>query len=1485
MPRWSTGKRASTLATAADEREESEDVPETTSPEEEARLEAWLSALPGVTGPDTMLGYYPGTDGSIDLTRAHASGLAQLLAGRRTRLSTLLRERHDYTRAARAARNLRAKSHELANERGVDAGHLAAGLATWTSAVGGKPRRVSAPVLLAAVALTVRPEQDDFELKLTEQARINPALVRHLRSIHRIDVDAPAIEKLAYSTARLDPQPVLDRIRTLIAPIAGAQVESRLLVSTFADLEESLEDPSISAAHPVLAALASTSGSVHPAPEPLDDSRFKALDERDPEEEFLVLDADVDQQLVIDAVRAGDSLVVEAPPGTGQTQTAVNALATLVESGRSVLVIAERRASLAELHRRCDELGLGSLALQLGATVTPGQLRQQVVRSIVRNEKSQEPRLQGVYRVLRERRHQLMDHVASLHNVRERWGCSPYEAMQSLAALTSLHPAPSTTVRLKRSVLDSIRDRAGLSERLRRAAELGSFSRAAAESPWHGARLVTRRETEEARELAARLATEVPALEERMNAVAEHAAIRLERTVGGWGRQLELLVAVRESLDKFTPDIFDRPVMDLIAATAPAAWRRERGIEVTALQRSRLRRVAKEYVRPGVHLADLHSSLVLVQSQREAWSACAVSQRHPSVPSGLAELREAYVAAERGLRRLGAIVAPTKLGGRLLETDIAELRTRLDALAEDSRILRSLPERTLLEDELREHGLTDLLADLTEREAAPAVVTAELELAWWQSVLEAMISGDDYLAMSDGEQLRRAESEFARADRAHIASGAARLRWRLAREWAEAIERHPREAESLRAILKDGRISLTALERQSPRLIRPLVPVWMCSPYALAAALPRDRRFDAVLLLDADSMPLRAALPGIGRGQQIIAFGDPQVANPRPFSVSVEQQAGQPLAPSVDSALTALSRVLPSVRLRTTYRSVDEDLDLQLSRRFYSGRLRRLPDGPSVTGLDRPFLLEYLPDGTGLPSGEDGGVESVAAEVNRVVDLVFDHARHRPGVSLAVVTASAHHAARVGEAIRLQMANHPDLVAFFSGGTEPFRVVHIDRAGGLVRDHVIFSLGFGRTPHGRAMHHFGPLSEPGGRRRFALAMSRARHSLHVLSCFQPSELDVTRLSEGASDFYELLDRELGGNTQLGTPATRAAASAEALGADPLVTDLGDRLSSRGARVWHHYDGAVDMAAAIDPVLTIGREDHETSVPVAVESDGTARYRSMSVRERTRQRPELLGRLGWKHFTLWTIEVFTDPSGCAEMIAGELGLATDADENGTAGFLDGAWGGGHDGRHRPVTSAQAWEADGRTRSQRESEGTTAMSERDEAQGPDRRDRAGSADSADGGRGSEGPAGAGPDASGAAAAGPEGFGSWFADRDAADAEDPSAGEAGAAGGADAYADSGDSDANGGSTDEAGPQDGGTSAEADRDEAEAAAGEPTETGELRRPRGSRRVTVPGTGPAEADEPESAAVQRPYEPVTRRSAERARERWLKEQRPPHWG
>ncbi len=40
----------------------------------------------------------------------------------------------------------------------------------------------------------------------------------------------------------------------------------------------------------------------------------------------------------------------------------------------------------------------------------------------------------------------------------------------------------------------------------------------------------------------------------------------------------------------------------------------------------------------------------------------------------------------------------------------------------------------------------------------------------------------------------------------------------------------------------------------------------------------------------------------------------------------------------------------------------------------------------------------------------------------------------------------------------------------------------------------MFSLGYGRTPHGRVLSDFGALGRPGGERLLAVAMTRARRS-------------------------------------------------------------------------------------------------------------------------------------------------------------------------------------------------------------------------------------------------------------------------------------------------------------------------------------------------------------------------------------------------------
>jgi hypothetical protein len=157
----------------------------------------------------------------------------------------------------------------------------------------------------------------------------------------------------------------------------------------------------------------------------------------------------------------------------------------------------------------------------------------------------------------------------------------------------------------------------------------------------------------------------------------------------------------------------------------------------------------------------------------------------------------------------------------------------------------------------------------------------------------------------------------------------------------------------------------------------------------------------------------------------------------------------------------------------------------------------------------------------------------------------------------------------------------------------------------------------------------------------------------VLTCFEPSDLDPDRLTTGALDFFELLQRELGSD------AGRSPAAASGGNEDPLVADLVDRLRHRGAEVWDHYAGVLDIVAVRPADLradgSAAAVQDERPAPLAIESDGTSRYGSMSVRERSRLRPQVLERMGWRYMPLWTIEVFTDPEGCAERASALIGL--------------------------------------------------------------------------------------------------------------------------------------------------------------------------------------------------------------------------------------
>ncbi len=312
-------------------------------------------------------------------------------------------------------------------------------------------------------------------------------------------------------------------------------------------------------------------------------------------------------------------------------------------------------------------------------------------------------------------------------------------------------------------------------------------------------------------------------------------------------------------------------------------------------------------------------------------------------------------------------------------------------------------------------------------------------------------------------------------------------------------------------------------------------------------------------------------------------------------------------------------------RLEWHYRSRDERL-IAFSNAQPSLYDWSLTTFPGVAGGDclRHVLVPWQPGGVGRPGGSgDDDQESVADEVDRVVDLVLEHARTRPRESLGVIALGITHADRVAESLRRARADHPDLDEWFDGGPdghEPFFVKNLERVQGDERDAILLTVGYGKTADGRLLHRFGPLNLEGGERRLNVAITRARARMTVVSSFSSADLDPTRVrAEGARMLGRFLAYAESGGVQLGGAARTRPAP------DAFERSVHAALAAEGIPVEAQFgrSGSWIDVAARHP----GRPDR---LVLAVEGDG-ATYRAGATVPRPRppaRRAPVPPRLGW-----------------------------------------------------------------------------------------------------------------------------------------------------------------------------------------------------------------------------------------------------------------
>ncbi|MFM6980876.1 MAG: hypothetical protein ACKOWE_05680 [Micrococcales bacterium] len=1164
--------------------------PESTSKSPTELWDSWRLQLSELGGANPLRNFELNDSAQIDLTKSHPGGLAQFVSSGNVKLSNLVRDPLALTKANAAAYRIHEKARSLREAFGIESTYLVGAVASLT----GSGYDLSLPVLLWPIALDAL--ADDYQVQRIAEPLVNPELVSSFEDCFNVKIDQRKLLAKLNDGSDLVPMSVLEYLSDLGSNGNQLELKRVLAIGNFA--------PDVHAnRHQANVAMGSAAEALASANQNTGDLSADSV--------LNVFDLDSNQQNLIKRALAEENFAVETLPGCGYTQTVAAILANFAYQQKRVLLVANRSQTISEVTDRLTQVGLAGLV----ARNDHGWL--DVISAISRNEKAQPSDLAAI-----EKQHQLAsdsisNYFEKLKAVDSTFGVSIMDCLGKLAELAAMPHAPLTTAKL-----ENLRPRAEYSaelELLEKAANLGLFEFGPNQSAWFGANFSTEAELEQSLAVANRLRDQTfPQLSEKLSKFIDQAEFAPAKSVEQWGEYLRLFVGLRETLDRLKPEVFDRPLDDLLIATAA---RKVKG-EMTGKTRRRLKKLAKEFIRPGITVSDINASLSAAKLQRETWAKYTTSLKPPMVPVGINDALVTYQALVNDLLQVESHLAKHE---NLESLDLSVLAARLDSLCDDVQPLQNYSEKAQLQMKLAASGLQSLVADFGRLQIKAEHLVVEFDQAWWQSALERVLLPVAEVVALPVEKLSEAEASFCALDSARVAHSQLQLAKQLSINWSEVIRNYPAQVELFRSLLKSGRTTLQELIAVAPELLFAVSPVLAYPALRVATELPDDLLFDVVIILDAAGSATAENLAALNRAKQVIAFGDPVISS----AIGFETEPVEPIESRQSSTFDEVKQAFGSELLRLNYRTSGQILGSFVNREFYQNRIVFQASLDDYLGKSH-VQLNLISEGNQAPEAKSSN-ESLDAEVIKTVELVFNHAVWFPEESLLVATASDLHADRVRASVKNGLKNRPDLQAWFdSHGFERFEVSTISKLRHRIADRVIFSIGFGKSKHGAVLSNFGDLSRPDGKRALANLLVSARRELHVVSCFTAEELEKADLQNGAAYLSHLLKA-----------ASQVQIEESDFDSDPMLTDLALRLRKLGATVKFGFGQDLEMIVSYSNRAMVICPDW--------------RLTGESVSEKLRLRPNLIKALGWEYQRVFAFDLFSDPVTLAESIAKELGL--------------------------------------------------------------------------------------------------------------------------------------------------------------------------------------------------------------------------------------
>jgi len=562
--------------------------------------------------------------------------------------------------------------------------------------------------------------------------------------------------------------------------------------------------------------------------------------------------------------------------------------------------------------------------------------------------------------------------------------------------------------------------------------------------------------------------------------------------------------------------------------------------------------------------------------------------------------------------------------------------------------------------ESQEAGLAKLTSLADSKVMEPQHLVAAFRFLFYNSFVRGLFAEHSDLSQFNGLTQEEVRKHFARSDKAAI---------HLYRERAASIidrrlvpygnQSGPVGTWTDLALIthemnkQKRHIPIRQLVRRAGRALQALKPCFMMGPLSVAQYLaPGELAFDLVVMDEASQLKPEDAIGAIARGGQIVIVGDPKQLPPTNFFQRVtidseddEDEDSRAVVEEGESILDVASTLYQPVRrLRWHYRSRHHSLIAFSNNEFYQGDLVIFP---SAYHEDANLGVKYH----AVPGVFENRRNPREAEL--IVDAVLKHMEKRPEESLGVVAMNFEQRELIEELLDKRLRTDPFSMAYqerMNTGAEPFFVKNLENVQGDERDVIFISVTYGPDAKGNQYLRFGPINGANGHRRLNVLFTRAKKRTEVFSSLDPDRIQTAGNSTWglrALKQYLIFAR---------TGVLETANEGGEQATNDFERSVGGVLKENGFEVVPQ----VGVAGFID--LAVRHPVKPGTFLLGIECDGASYHSGRSARDRDRLRQEILEKLGWKIYRVWSTDWFksrgTEIARLLKYI--EVTLATDPD---------------------------------------------------------------------------------------------------------------------------------------------------------------------------------------------------------------------------------